>query len=197
MKRTILFLLALLPGVAYSEPLNYDYVYLSANDTETDGGNEDSGETFGGFWSFADTLHLFASYDDAGAYTGAGSNPAWRYETRTLRAGIGGHYLIGKRMMIAPSIAVLRADREISAPAWTAPLESTDTGYGAQLDLRYAVTNWFELTAGGRYSRVFDAGNEEFVGGLLFHPTDWLALGALYHEGEDRSSTELTVRWYY
>ena len=199
MKRILLYTLALalLPATAMSEPLNYDYVYLSANDTRTDSGNDDRGDTLGGFWSFADTLHLFGSLDDAGAYAGAGANAAWKYETRTLRAGIGGHYLLGKRVMIAPSIAVLRAEQEISAPAWTTARERSDTGYGAQVDLRYAVTSAFELTVGGRYSRLFDDNSTEGVGGILYHATDWLALGALYHEGERSESTELTVRWYY
>lgn len=195
--RILLAAIALAPFAVAAEPLDYDYVYLSSNDTETDDGRETDGDVFGGFWSFTDTLHVFASYDDAGAYTGSGENPLWDYDTRTLRAGIGGHYLLGERTMIAPALAVLRSEVEISAPAWTEPREVSDTGYGVQLDLRHAVTDWFELTAGGRYADVFDNGTTELVGGVVFHPTTWLALGALYHEGDDRNSTELTVRWYY
>lgn len=192
------FLLAcLLPLGADAEPLDYDYVYLNANETETAEGADDSGETAGGFWTFTDTLHLFGSYDDTAAYVGAGANPAWDYDTRTLRIGIGGHYAVGDRTMIAPSIAVLRARREISAPAWTSARENTDTGFGMQLDLRHAVTDWFEVTAGGRYSKIFNDSTSEIVGGMLFHPTDWVAVGALYHEREDAAGTELTVRWYY
>lgn len=193
----LLMVLVLLPFAVAAEPLNYDYLYLSANDTETDDGSESEGETFGGFWSFADTLHLFASYDDAGAYAGSGANPGWDYDTRTLRAGIGGHWLIDERTMIAPAVAVLHARADVTAPAWTYAREYTDTGYGVQLDLRHALADWFELTAGGRYSEVFDGDATEFVGGVVFHPTDWLALGALYHDGDARTGTELTVRWYY
>lgn len=194
--RALLATLALLPLAVAAEPLNYDYLYLSSNDTKTDDGSETSGDVFGGFWSFTDTLHVFASYDDAGAYAGD-MNPAWDYDTRTLRAGVGGHYLLGKRTMIAPAIAILRAEAEVTSPLWTSAREYSDTGYGAQLDLRHAVTNWFELTAGARYTQVFDNDATELVGGIVFHPTSWLALGALYHERDEANSTELTVRWYY
>lgn len=195
MKRIILFLsLALLPA-AHAEPLNYDYVYLSSNDAEGDTG--DSGETAGAFWEFAETLHLFGSYDTGGNYTGSGSNPAWDYDTRTIRAGAGGHYLLGTRFMLAPSIAVLRSRREVYAPALGTRMEYTDTGYGVQLDLRYAVADWIELTAGARSSRIFDDTRSDFLGGIIFHPTDWLAMGVVRHEGEDDASTEFTVRWYY
>lgn len=196
MKKKLLLLVLLSPAAPCgAEPLNYDYVYLSTNDTESDNGAENSGETLGGFWSFADTLHLFGSIDDAGAYTGLAQNPAWDYDTKTIRAGIGGHWLLGKQTMLAPSIAVLRSEVEVSAASFTR--KYTDTGYGAQLDVRHALTNWFELTAGARYTHLFDEGTTELVGGVLFHPTNWLALGALYHEREEAASTELTVRWYY
>lgn len=195
MKNTFLLVMALLPGAALAEPLNYDYIYLSNSETETDGGGESEGDAFGGFWSFADTLHVFASWDDSGSY--AGANPAWDYDLKTLRAGIGGHYLIGERTMIAPAVAVIRAEGDVMAASWTSPRELKDTGYGVQLDLRHAVSDWFELTAGGRYSDVLDNSSTELVGGLVFHPTDWLALGALYHEREEAASTELTVRWYF
>lgn len=197
MKGTLLAIAILLPAVALAEPLDYNYVYLSTNDAEDNDAGGADGETFGGFWEFAETLHLFGSYDDAGAYAGAGDNPSWEYETRTLRAGVGGHYLIGERTMIAPAVAVLYAEREVDAPGWNYPREYDDTGYGVQFDLRHAFTNWFEITAGARYSNVFDEDGTEFVGGLLFHPTNWLAVGALYHDGDNEASTEFTVRWYY
>jgi len=193
--KTLFLLAALLPVAALAEPLDYDYIYLSDTDTETDSGAETSGDVFGGFWSFAKNLHVFASYDDAGFY--AGSNPAWDYDVKALRAGVGGHYLVGERTMIAPAVSLIRAEGDVMAPAWDAPRNIGDTGYGVQLDLRHAVTNWLELTAGGRYADVLDDRTTELVGGVVFHPTTWLALGALYHDREDATGTELTVRWYF
>lgn len=193
--RACIAVFALLPLAASAEPLDYDYLYLSSSETETDDGRETDGDVFGGFWSFTDTLHVFGSYDDAGAYANSGENPAWEYETRTLRAGLGAHVLVGERTMIAPALSILRAKMEVTSPLWTR--EHEDTGYGAQLDLRHAITHWLELTAGGRYTHVFDDGSTQLVGGVVFHATDWLALGALYHEGDERSGVELTARWYY
>lgn len=194
MKRICVLALALLALPAAAEPLSYDYVYLSSSDAQSDGNQDSGGEAFGGFWEFADTLHLFGSWDD-GAYSTAGGDPSWQYETRSLRAGVGGHYLLGSRFMLAPSVAVIRAEREVTAPDWTR--EYTDTGYAVQLDARYAVTNWFELMAGSRSSRVFDASDTEFVGGVVFHPTDWLAVGASYRESDVQHGTELVLKWYY
>lgn len=194
MKR-LLLLACLAPLAALAEPLSYDYVYLSSNDSSNDDSAGGSGEAFGGFYEFAQTLHLFGSYDDSSAYIGAGQNPNWDYDTKTLRFGIGGHYLLGERTMIAPSIAVLRSRRDITAPLWT--VRDEDTGYGAQIDLRHAFTNWFEVTAGARYSEVFEQDDTEFVAGIVFHPTNWLALGAVHHEGDERTATELTIKWYY
>lgn len=195
MKRLILLAAAVLPGTVLAEPLNYDYIYLSNVDTESDGGDGSEGEAFGGFWSFADTLHVFASYDDSGFY--AGANPAWDYDLQALRAGLGGHYLLGERTMIAPAISVIRAEGDVMAPSWASPRELKDTGYGFQLDLRHALTDRFELTAGGRYTNLLDDSSTELVGGLLFHAADWIALGALYHDREEETATELTVRWYF
>lgn len=195
MKKTCLLGLALLaPLPVAAEPLNYDYVYLSSNNTE--GSADNGGETAGGFWEFAETLHLFGSYDEGGNYSNTGSNPNWDYETRTMRAGVGAHYLLGTRFMLAPSVAVLRSRREIYIPN-SGQMEYSDTGYGMQLDLRYAVSNWLELTAGARSSRIFEDTRSDFVGGIIFHPTDWLAAGIVRHEGDDSAATEFTVRWYY
>lgn len=194
MKKACMMAFALLALPAAAEPLSYDYIYLSSSDAQGNDSQDRGGEAFGGFWEFAETLHLFGSWDD-GAYTPPGNNPGWRYDTRSLRAGIGGHYLLGSRFMLAPSVAVIRAEREITAPGWTR--EYTDTGYSMQLDARYAVSNWLELTAGSRSSRVFDASDTEFVGGIVFHPFDWLALGASYRESDAQHGTELVVKWYY
>lgn len=197
MRRVLILLAAGWLPLLQAEPLNYDYIYFSNADTETDAGKQDSGETAGGFWSFTDSMHLFGSYDTAGSYTGSGENPNWNYDTRTVRAGVGAHYLIGTRVMLAPSLSVLRAEREINAPGWIAPREFSDTGFGLQLDLRLAMNDWLELTAGTSSTRVFDETDTQFVGGVLFHATNWLAVGALYHEHDDSHSMELTARFYY
>lgn len=182
---------------ANAEPLNYDYVYYSATEIDNDSGASDSGDTLGAFLSFADTLHLFGSVDTAGAYSGGSTNSNYSYDTLTLRVGIGGHYLLTERLMIAPAIAVLRSRTEVSSPNWMYAREYEDTGYGAQVDLRYWFGNRWEVTGGARYSRVFDNSATELTAGPVFHINDWLALGALYHDGENRNSTELTLRWYF
>lgn len=186
--------LALLPGAARSEVLDYDYVYLSRNGMETDG-RSGNGNTMGGFKEFGGYTHVFASLDDGGVY--AGANPAWDYDLMTLRVGVGGHYRLGERTMVAPAVALLRVDGEAMAPGWMAPRELDGSGHVVQLDVRHAVTDWLELTAAARHTKLLGHGSTELVGGVLFHLNDAFAFGALYHDRDASTSTELTVRWYY
>ena len=180
---------------ATAEVLNYDYVYLSKEGAAS-GQQGDSGNgTAGGFKSFGDHTHVFASYDDTAFY--AGSNADWDYNLKTLRVGAGGHYLIGKRTMIAPSFAVFRSRGEVMAPAWVAPRKLAGNGSILELDVRHAVTDWLEIVGGVRRTRFEDASWTELVGGVLFHPSDRWAVGALHHDRDDARSTELTLRFYY
>lgn len=193
-RRLLGALLALLPVPSLAEVLNYDYVYLSREGAAS--GRSDNGDgTAGGFKSFGDHTHVFLSYDDSAFY--AGSNQHWDYDLKTWRIGAGGHYLIGKRTMIAPSLAVFRSRGEVMAPSWMAPRRMSGTGTILELDLRHAVTRWLELTAGARRTRFEDDSWTELVGGVLLHPTDRWAVGALHHDREGERSTELTVRFYY
>ena len=185
----------LVPGAAGAEVLNYDYVYLSRNGMESGERPAGEGNTMGGFKELGDHTHVFASIDDGGAYGTA--NPAWDYDVRTLRVGIGGHYRLGERTMIAPAVAVLRVEGDTMAPSWAAPREVSGTGHVVQLDVRHAVTDWLELTAAARHTKLLGDSSTELVGGVLFHFSDAFAFGALYHDRDASSSTEFTVRWYY
>lgn len=185
----------LLPGAARAEVLDYDYVYLSREGAASGQGGNDGNGTAGGFKSFGDHTHVFLSYDDTAFY--AGNHEDWDYDLRTWRAGAGGHYLVGKRTMIAPALAVFRSRGEVMAPGWLSPRRLAGTGSILEVDLRHAVTDWLELTAGARRTRFEDASWTELVAGVLFHPNDSWAVGALYHDRDDARSTELTLRYYY
>jgi hypothetical protein len=185
-----LLALASLPSLAMADALNYDYVYLSKNGTESDGNG-----TAGGYKSLGDHTHVFASYDDTAFY--AGSHDNWDYDLKTLRVGAGGHYLIGARTMIAPSLSVFHSSGEVLAPTWAAPRKLGGTGYIAEFDLRHAVTDWLELTAAARRTQFAGDRWNEYVGGVMFHASHHWAFGALYHDREQQHSTEFTVRYYY
>ena len=185
----------LLPAAARAEVLNYDYVYLSKEGAASGESEDDGNGTAGGFKSFGDHTHVFMSYDDTAFY--AGNHEDWDYDLKTWRAGAGGHYFIGKRTMIAPAFAVFRSRGEVMAPGWEAPRKLAGTGTILEVDLRHAVTDWLELVASARRTRFEDATWTELVGGVLFHPSDEWAVGALYHDRDDARSTELTLRYYY
>lgn len=184
-----------LPGLARAEVLNYDYVYLSKNGTGSDGKAADGNGTAGGYKSFGQHTHVFLSYDDTAFY--AGSNPNWDYNLKTVRIGAGGHYLIGKRTMIAPALSVFRSSGAVMAPGWAAPRRLSGTGYIAEFDLRHALNDHVELIVAARRSQFAGTRWNETIGGVMFHATDKWAFGALYHDRERQRSTEFTVRYYY
>ena len=194
--RTLLVVaLAMLPAAARAEVLNYDYVYLSKEGAASGRDGNDGNGTAGGFKSFGEHTHVFLSYDDTAFY--AGNNENWDYDLKTWRIGAGGHYLVGERTMIAPAFAVFRSRGEVLAPSWMAPRKLQGTGTILEVDLRHAVTHWLELVASARRTRFEDASWTELVGGVLFHPNDRWAVGALYHDRDDARSTEFTLRYYY
>ena len=190
MRRLFLLATLLMPGFAVAEVLNYDYVYLSRNGTEADGTG-----TAGGFKSFGDHTHLFLSVDDTAFY--AGRHEDWDYDLRTVRIGAGGHYLLGARTMIAPSLSVFRSRGDVRAPEWAASREMSGTGTIAQVELRHAVTDWLELVAAARRTQFAGDRWNERVGGVLLHANRHWAVGALYHDREGERTTEFTVRYYY
>lgn len=180
------------PGVA--EILNYDYVYLSRNGTESDQ-KSGGGTAAGGYKSIREHLHVFGSYDDGALY--AGSHPEWDYDLKTLRVGAGGHFFIGKRTVFAPSVSVFYSHGTVMDPSWSAPHRISGTGYIAQFELRHAVTRWLELTAAARRTKSVDGSSTEFIGGVMLHVHPNWAVGVLEHERDHKASTELTVRYYY
>lgn len=205
MMRTVALLVLVLGccGNALAEPLNYDYVYLSSSETEHDNGEETSGEVFGAFYSFKESLHGFLSFDEGGSYSTAAG------DSRSLRAGAGGHFYIADRLIIAPSIAILHTRVDVDNTVMMRSVygkqylqashlgEQSDTGYQLQLDTRWNFLDRWEIIGGLHYSEIFDQGDTEIVAGLLWHPLDWLALGAIGKEKSEARAMELTARWYF
>lgn len=180
---------------ASAETLNYDYVYASHQESEQDNQSTAENDVYGGYWSFTERLHLFGSYGDAGAYAAGPAN----VETLALRLGVGSHWMIGANTMIAPEIAVVRAEYDIpmGAAGWYSGATARDTGYSAILDLRHRLAPWVEVIGSARYTDVFDNANTQFVAGPVFHLNKYFAIGALYETTEGNAGWELTVRWYY
>lgn len=188
-------------GGAAAEPLNYDYIYLSAGKLENDDGTETSGQAFGAFYSFTESSHGFIGIDNGGSYAAVNG------DSQTIRAGYGGHFFVTDSLIIAPAFALLRTTVEWDDPVMLAGLntkqlsshqnEDSDTGYALQLDARWNFAERWELIGGLHRSEVFDEGNTELVAGILWHPLDWLALGAVGKERSHASMLELTGRWYF
>jgi hypothetical protein len=190
MRFALLLAALLLPGLAPAEVLNYDYVYLSRNGTESDGHG-----TAGGYKSLGQYTHVFLSVDDTAFY--AGSHDNWDYDLKTWRIGAGGHYMIGARTMVAPALSVFHSEGTVLAPSWLAPHRLNGNGYIAEVDLRHAVNDHVELVAAARRTEFQGERWNELVGGVMFHANAKWAFGALYHRREQKNSTEFTVRYYY
>lgn len=186
----------LLAGAAAGEPLNYDYVYFSHQQVDQDNNQETENDAYGGYWEFTQRLHMLASYGDGGFYAAAGGG---NVDSRALRLGLGAHWLLGEDTMIAPELAVIRAEYDVPG-SWMTPdagYSYSDTGYGAIVDLRHRLAPRLELLGSARYTRVFDGSQTQFVAGPIFHLNEHIALGALYQSQEGDTGWELTIRWYY
>ena len=188
-----LLLLACAATATQAEPLNYDYIYLSSGRIEPEQGESRNATAFGAFYSFTDNFHGFIGVDDGGAY--AGNVPA-NADIRNWRIGGGGHFFVSEKLIVAPTVALLRGEVKY---AWMPGMdrEYTDRGYALQVDARWNFVDRWEMIGGLHHSELFSQSETEIVAGILWHPTDWLALGAIAKNRETASLAELSGRWYF
>ncbi len=190
MRIVLTLALCLLANVAQADALNYDYVYLSKVGNSSNGNG-----TGGGYKSFGENTHAFFSADDTAFYSG--SHRDWNYDMKTWRVGIGGHYKIGKRTMIAPELAVFHSRGTVTSSEWPDGHAMSGNGYMVEVDLRHALTDRIELSAAARRTQYAGDSWNEFIGGVMFHATHHWAFGVLQHRTDQKSATEFTVRYYY
>lgn len=171
---------------ASADPLSYDYVYLSHQQAHVDG-RSFGNDTLGGYIEVGAHLHLFGSLGNAGAY----GNPAWK-NSRAVRIGTGGHWLLDDDTLIAVEGALLRAQFDDA-------LRGTvrDTGASAIVEFRHRFAPWCEAIASAAFSDVLDHRTTEFVAGPVFHLNRRIALGAFYRRTDGGSGLEITARTYY
>ncbi len=182
---SLLFIIAF-SAPADAEPLSYDYAYLSHQQTHVNG-QSFRNDALGAYYEVGTNLHVFASFGNAGSY----GNPAWK-DSRALRGGAGGHWLLNDDTMIAVEGAVIRAQ-------FDKPLVGTvrDTGGSAIFELRHRFAPWMEAIMSASHTDVLGRRTDEFVAGPVFHLNRTFALGAFYRHTEGSSGFEVTARTYY
>jgi hypothetical protein len=171
---------------AAAEPLSYAYAYLSHQQAHVDG-ESFGNDTLGAYYELGARAHLFGAYGNAGAY----GNPAWK-NSRALRIGAGGHWLVGADTLVAVEGAALRAQ-------FDKPGSGTvrDTGASAIVEVRHRFVPWLEAIASASRSNVLGRRTNEFVAGPVFHLNRTFALGAFYRHTDDSRGFEITLRTYY
>jgi hypothetical protein len=179
-------LMSVVGAAANAEPLSYDYAYLSHQQTHVDG-QSFRNDALGAYYQFGTNWHVFGSFGNAGSY----GNPAWK-DSRALRLGAGGHWLLNDDTMIAVEGAVIRAQ-------FDQPRVGTarDTGGSAIIELRHRFAPWMEAIASASRTDVLGRRTSEFVAGPVFHLNRTFALGAFYRRIESNSGFEVTLRTYY
>ena len=166
-----------------AEPLSFDYVYASRIDTEVSNQDAD-GDTLGFFSEFADRWHVTVSQGDAGW------GPAGAKQT-TTRFGLGGQLFLEDKTLFAPTFSILNIETK------TPSLDSDETAWSLQLDLRHLLYDQVELVGGLRYlDRKSDSTSGAEIG-LMYHFSDWVAAGGIFRREDDIDSTEWTIRFYY
>jgi len=179
-------LLLIAAAPASAEPLSYDYAYLSHQQTHVDG-QSFRNDTLGAYYQFGTNWHVFGSFGNAGSY----GNPAWK-DSRALRFGAGGHWLLNEDTMVALEGAVIRAQFD-KAQVGTV----RDTGGSAIFELRHRFAPWVEAIASASHTEVLGRRTHEFVAGPVFHLNRTWALGAFYRRTDGSSGFEVTARTYY
>ncbi|MEP7043467.1 MAG: hypothetical protein ABI843_10420 [Dokdonella sp.] len=181
-----LFGMTMFGALASAEPLSYDYAYLSHQQTHVDG-QSFRNDSLGAYYQMGANFHLFGSFGNAGSY----GNAAWK-NSRAVRGGAGGHWLLGDDTMIAVEGAVMRAQ-------FDKPFVGTvrDTGGSVIFEVRHRVAPWMEAIASTSHTDVLGRRTNEFVAGPVFHLNRTFALGAFYRHTEGSSGFEVTARTYY
>jgi len=171
---------------AGAEPLSYDYAYLSHQQTHVNG-QSFRNDAVGAYYEIGANFHVFGSFGNAGSY----GNPAWK-DSRALRGGAGGHWLLDDDTMIAVEGAVIRAQ-------FDKPLVGTvrDTGGSAIFEVRHRFAPWMEAIMSASHTEVLGRRTDEFVAGPVFHLNRTFAIGAFYRHVEGSSGFEVTARTYY
>ncbi len=184
-----LLLAALLLAIgagAHAEPLNYDYAYLKSGESHSNG-RSFRNDTFGAYYEMGKNLHVFGSVGDGGAY----GNPAWK-DSRAVRLGLGGHWMVGSDTMFAIEAAAVRA--RFRSPARG---RVSDTGWTTIAEVRHRFAKDWEAIAAATYTDVLGWQTHEFVVGPVWHINDIFAVGAFYRQMEDSKGFDFTVRTYY
>ncbi len=170
----------------HAEPLNYDYAYLKSGESHVNG-RSFRNDTFGAYYEVGQHGHLFGSYGDAGAY----GNPGWK-DSRALRLGVGGHWLVSQNGMLAVEVAGIRAQFESPARG-----KVRDTGWSTIVEYRYRFAPAWEAIATGTYTDVLGWQTSEFALGSVWHITEMFAVGAFYRRLDGNNGFDFTFRTYY
>lgn len=186
MRRLPAIALLLVGSTVQAEPLNYDYAYLKSGESHVNG-RSFRNDTFGAYAELGGNVHVFGSLGDAGAY----GNPAWK-DSRAVRFGVGGHWLVGADSMFAVEVAGVRARFE-------SPLAGTvsDTGWTTIMEFRQRLAPSWEAIAAASYTDVLGHRTREWTLGPVWHINHTFALGAFYRRDAGSNGFDLTLRTYY
>lgn len=173
-------------GALHAEPLNYSYGYLKSGEWHING-RSFRNDTLGAYIETGKHVHLFGSVGNGGSYTGPTLDGS-----RTLRLGIGGHWLLGQDSMIAVEAAALRTSYR-----WRNQGRMAHLGWSAILEYRYRFAPSWEFVATGTRTELWNWRTQEFALGPVWHVNDTLAVGAFYRRMDGHNGFDVTIRTYY
>ena len=187
MRGSLLSLASLLLAPALcAEPLNYSYGYLRSGEWHVDG-RSFRNDIAGVYIEAGKHVHLFGSLGKGGAYAAPTLQDA-----RTLRLGIGGHWLLGQDSMIAVEAAAIRASYR-----WHDAGRMAHLGWSAIVEYRYRFAPAWEAIVTGTRTQLWNWRTQEFAVGPVWHLNDTVAIGAFYRRMDGNSGFDATIRTYF
>ncbi|MBZ0224151.1 MAG: hypothetical protein K8F35_14140 [Dokdonella sp.] len=185
--RLLLATVLLMAGAgAQAKPLNYDYAYLKSGESHVNG-RSFRNDAFGAYYEIGNNLHIFGSISDAGSY----GHPELQ-NSRAMRLGLGGHWMIGSDTMFAIEGALLQGRYR-----WASGAKFMDTGWTTIAEFRHRFAKDWEVIAAATYTDVFGWQTREVAIGPVWHINDTFAVGAFYRHLDNSKSLDFTVRTYY
>lgn len=169
-----------------AEPLNYSYGYLRSGEWHVDG-RSFRNDVVGVYVETGPHVHLFGSLGKGGAY----ADPTLQ-DARTLRLGIGGHWLLGQDSMIAVEAAAIRARY-----LWDGNEEMAHLGWSAIVEYRYRFLPRWEVILTGTRTELWDWRTQEFAIGPVWHINDTIAIGAFYRHMDGHNGFDASIRTYF
>lgn len=170
----------------HAEPLNYRYGDLKSGEWHTNG-RRFRNDTGGAHVEAGKHIHLFGSIGNGGSCVGPPLDGS-----RSVRLGIGDHWLIGEHSMLALEAAALR-----TSDRWRDQGRMAHAGWRAIVEYRCRFARSWEAVATATRTERWHWRTQELALGSVWHLNDAIAAIAFVRRMDGHNGFDFTLRTCY